>query len=143
MNTSWLSVLLATAAFYMIGFVWYGFLFSDAWLAAANMTAEQADASAASKGAMMFVWGLLITFAQAIGVLMVIHHRGAKRLPACLKAAGLLFITIAAPLLTYAALYQDYGSQGLWIDYGHILIGYMVMAAIYAAFRGKDAVDVG
>lgn len=140
MNTSWLAVLLATIAFYMVGFICYGFLFEAQWIEASGMTKAEIDASMADKGAMMFVWGLLITLAQAIGVLYVINLAGAKRLPACLKAVFWLFVTIAAPLLAYACLYGDYTLTGILIDYGHIFIGYMVMAAIYSLFRGKDAV---
>ena len=141
-NTSWLAVILATIIFYLIGFVWYGFLFEELWLSEAGMTAEQADAAMAAKGAMVFVWGLLITLAQALGLLWVINHAGAKRLPACLKTAFWLFFMIAAPLLAYACLYGGYSLQGIMLDYGHILIGWLAMAGIYAAFRGKDKIEV-
>lgn len=140
-NTSWLAVILATVAFYMIGFAWYGFIFQDVWLAASGMTAAETEAMAEAQGAMMFVWGLLITLAQALGLLWVINLAGAKRLPKCLEIAFWLFLMIAAPLLTYACLYGGYSLKGILVDFGHILIGYLVMAAIYAMFRGKDAVD--
>ena len=141
-NTSWIAVILATLAFYMIGFAWYGFLFSDLWLAASGMTEAQTNAMAEAKGAMMFVWGLLITLAQALGLLWIINIAGAKRAAACLKISFWLFIMIAAPLLAYGCLYGDYSLTGIFVDYGHILIGYLAMAVIYAAFRGKDAIDV-
>ncbi|MEP4051015.1 MAG: DUF1761 domain-containing protein [Litorimonas sp.] len=140
-NTSWLAVILATVAFYMVGFVWYAFLFQDIWLAASGMTLAETEAMAEAQGAMMFVWGLLITLAQALGLLWVINLAGAKRMPKCLEIAFWLFLMIAAPLLTYACLYDGYSLNGILVDFGHILIGYLLMAAIYAVFRGKDAVD--
>jgi len=142
-NTSWLAVLLATLAFYLIGFAIYGFIFQNVWLEAANMTAEEADAMAQAQGPMMFVWGLLITMAQALGLLWVINLAGAKRLPACLKTAFWLFLMISAPIMTYACLYQGYTLHGILVDFAHILFGYLAMAAIYAAFRGKDKVEIG
>lgn len=142
-NTSILAVLLATLAFYMIGFAWYGFLFQDIWLASSGMTQAETEAMAQAQGAMMFVWGLLITLAQALGLLWVINLAGAKRLPACLSAAFWLFTMIAAPLLAYACLYGGYNLQGILVDYGHILLGYLAMGAIYAAFRGKDKLEIG
>ena len=66
-NTSWLAVILATLAFYMIGFVWYAFLFQDVWLAASGMTLAETEAIAEAQGPMILVWGLLITLAQAFG----------------------------------------------------------------------------
>jgi len=142
-NTSWLAVLLATLAFYLIGFAIYGFIFQDIWLAASGMTLAETEAMAEAQGAMMFVWGLLVTLAQALGLLWVINLAGAKRLPKCLSIAFWLFLMIAAPLLAYACLYGGYSLQGILVDYGHILVGYLAMAAIYAAFRGKDALEIG
>lgn len=140
-NTSWAAVLLATIAFYMVGFVWYGFLFQDLWLAASGMTEEQTMVIAENKGAMMFVWGLLLTLAQALGLLWVLNLAGAKRLAASLKIAFWLFVMIAAPLLAYTCLYGTYPLEGILMDYGHILLGWLAMGAIYAAFRGKDKID--
>ena len=140
-NTSWAAVLLATLAFYMVGFVWYGFLFQDLWLAASGMTEEQTMVIAENKVAMMFVWGLLLTLAQALGLLWVLNLAGAKRLAASLKTAFWLFVMIAAPLLAYTCLYGTYPLEGILMDYGHILLGWLAMGAIYAAFRGKDKID--
>ena len=140
-NTSWGAVLLATIVFYLIGFAFYGFLFQDIWLAASGMTMAETEALAAAQGPMMFVWGLLITLAQALGLLWVINLAGAKHVPACLKIAFWLFVMIAAPLLAYACLYGGYSLAGILVDYGHILLGYLAMSVVYAMFRGKDQAD--
>lgn len=139
-DTSWLAVILATIVAFMIGAIWYGPLFGEVWQAASGMTEERTSASMERKGIMMWVSGLAITFGQAIGVLMVIHLAGAKRLPACLKAAFFLWLTVAAPIMGYACTWQDYPIEGFWVDASSALIGYLTMAAIYAAFRGKDKV---
>ena len=52
-NTSWLTVLLATIVFYLIGFTVYGILFQDIWLAASGMTQAQTEALAQAQGPMM------------------------------------------------------------------------------------------
>lgn len=139
-NTSWLAVLLATIVFYLVGFAVYGFLFQDVWLAASGMTMAETEAMAAAQGPMMFVWGILITLAQALGLLWIINLAGAKRMGACLSIAFWLFVMIAAPLLAYACLYGGYSLAGILVDYGHILFGYLAMAGVYALFRGKDVV---
>jgi len=140
-NTSWLAVIIATAAFYMIGFAWYAVLFQDIWLAASGMTLAETEAMAEAQGPMMFVWGILITLAQALGLLWVIDRMGAKRLPKCLEIAFWMFLMFAAPLLAYSCLYGGYSLSGILVDYGHILVGWLVMALIYALFRGKDRID--
>ncbi len=141
-DTSWLAVILATIGFYMVGFVWYAFLFQEAWLTASGMTREETEIMAEAQGPMMFVWGLLITLAQAIGLLWIINLADAKGLSKCLEVAGWLFLMIGAPLLAYACLYGGYSLTGILIDYGHILIGWLVMAAIFAGFRGKKNMPV-
>jgi|GEM_PF-432161 len=143
-NTSWLAVLLATLVFFIIGAIWYGFLFESQWLAAEGITKEVADARMAEMGMGKWLFfALLITLGQAIGVLMVIHLAGAKRMAACLKWVFWLLITIVAPLMAYACIYGGYPLSGYMIDIGHLAIGYLAMAAIYAAFRGKDKVEIG
>ena len=141
-NTSWGAVLLATLAFYMVGFVWYAFLFQEIYLAASGLTAEQTEKIAADKGIMMLVWGLLITLAQALGLLWVLNLAGAKRLSTSLNITFWLFTMIAAPLLAYNCLYGTYPLSGILVDYGHILLGWLAMGAIYAAFRGKDKIEL-
>jgi len=141
-NTSWLAVIAATIAFFILGSLWYGLLFADPWQAASGVTEAMAEARMAEMGmAMWLFYALLITFAQAIGLLMVLNLAGVKRLPASLKTAFWLVITIVAPVLAYACIYTGYSLTGFLIDFGHMLVGYLIMAAIYSAFRGKDAVD--
>ena len=90
------------------------------------------------EGAMMFVWGPFITLASALGLLWDINLAGAK----CLAIAFWLFLMIAAPLLTYACLYDGYSLTGILVDFGHILVGWLAMAAIYVLFRRKDKIEV-
>ena len=44
-NTSCLAVLLAVLALYMVGFLWYGFLFQETYLAAVGMSTEEMEAA--------------------------------------------------------------------------------------------------
>lgn len=141
-NTSLIAVLIATLVFFAIGAVWYGPLFEAQWLNAAGMTQEQAQAHMTQMGIPIWLfWALLITAAQAIGVLMVIHKNGAKRMKACLETTFWVLITLVGPVLAYTSIYQGLSLTGFLIDFGHLFIGYMTCAAIYALFRGKDAID--
>ncbi len=131
-NTSCLAVLLAALAFYLVGFLWYGFLFQETYLNAVGMSAEEMEAAS---NPMMMVWGLLITIVQALGLLWLIDKTGAKGLSGCLMSTFWLFLMIAAPLMAYGCVYNGYSLAGILVDYSHILFGYLAMAAIYARFR--------
>lgn len=138
-NTSWIAVIVATVAFFMFGWLWYGMLFEEAWLAAEGITQEIAAARMAETGMGQWLFfALLITFGQAVGLLMVLHLAGAKRMPASLKYAFWLAVTIVGPVLAYQSVYSGYPLSGFLIDIGHLLIGYLIMATIYAAFRGRN-----
>lgn len=142
MNTSWLAVIIATLVFFGVGAAWYSVLFEAQWLEASGMTKEQADTAMAETGMGKWLFfALLITLAQAIGILMVINHAGAKRLKACLRVTFWLVVTVVAPLVAYACVYNGYSLTGYLVDIGYLFVGYMVCAVIYSMFRGKDAVD--
>ncbi len=83
----------------------------------------------------------MITLAQARGLLWVINLAGAKRWRKCLEIAFWLSLMIAAPLLTYACLYDGYSLTGIFVDFGHILLGWLAMAMIFAIFRGKVKIE--
>lgn len=141
-HTNILAVVLATIAFFILGWIWYGPLFGDAWMAAEGVTEEVARARLEEMGIVTWLSSaLLLTLGQAVGVLMVIHLAGAKHIPACLSAAFWLAVTIALPIIGYASVYGGYPFNGFLIDAGHLLLGYLLMATIYAMFRGKGAVD--
>ena len=140
-NTSFLAVIIATIVFFAIGSLWYGAIFETQWLKAAGMTPADADAQMQKTGMVGWLfWALVITLAQAIGVLMVIHKNGAKRMKACLETTFWLIVTIVAPILSYASIYTGLTLAGFLIDLGHLSIGYLSCAAIYALFRGKGAI---
>ena len=66
-----ISLVLATIAFYMLGFLWYSFLFVDQWMHLTGITATDALVRGEQLGAMMYVWGLLITLAQVLGTTLI------------------------------------------------------------------------
>ena len=142
-GTSLLGLLAATLVFYIIGFVWYGILFDAMWMELSGITLEEATANNEKLGIMMYVWGLLISFAQVLGLNYLVNLGRASRLKACVKVCVKVAVLIALPILGYSALYGGAPVKLLAIDFGHMLIGYIAVGAVLAAFRGKDAIGEG
>lgn len=140
-GTNLLGILAATIAFYMVGFLIYGILFQDQWLALNDMTMAQAEAINADLGPMMYVGGLLMTFMQVLGLNYVLNQSGASLLGTCAKIGAIIAVLIALPLMAYASLYEGRALGALWMDFGHILIGYVAACIVLSFFRGKDAID--
>ena len=90
-------------------------------------------------GAMMWVWGILISLMQVIGLAMVINWAGASRLFTCIKVSWVVALLIALPLMAYATLYEGKPIQLLGIDGLHILLGYSLVAVVLSFFRSKES----
>ena len=134
-NTSLIGLILATLAFYMVGFLWYGILFDAPWMEMAGMTEAEALARNTELGAMMFVYGLLITLAQVIGLNWLIDKAGAYGVQSCIAVALMVATFIALPVMLYAWLYEGDSFRGDILDLGHLSVGYGLAALVLSVFR--------
>ncbi len=137
-GVSIVGLLLATVVFYLLGYAWYGFLFAEEWMALTHMTEEIANANMQKLGAMMWVWGIVITLAQVIGLAMVLHWASASKLLTCVKISATMALLFALPVMAYGNLYEGKSIHLLGIDGLHILIGYILVGAILSHFRSND-----
>lgn len=139
-GTSLLGILAATIVFYLVGFVWYGVIFADAWMAAQGITEEAAMARNAELGVMMWVWGLVITLMQVIGLSYVLQQSSASVLMTCAKIGAVIAVLFALPFSMYSWLYAGTSHELILIDFSHLLVGFVLACVVLSFFRGKDAV---
>lgn len=140
-GTNLLGILAATVAFYIVGMLIYGILFSEQWMHLNDVTVEAAKARGESMGIMMYVWGFLITLMQVLGISYVLHQSSASRPLTCAKIAAILAVLIALPIMLYGWLYLGKNLHAIGFDLMHILIGNVVVGVVMSFFRGKDAID--
>jgi len=137
-GSSLLAIFLATLLFYMVGFMIYGLLFSEQWLAYAGMTEAQATARSDALGPMMFIWGLLLTLAQVLGIALFLKKANANSAGKGLIKGAILATLFALPVMAYNWLYQGSSANLLGLDYIHLLIGYGVAGGVLGFFRRKN-----
>jgi len=137
-GSSLLAIFLATLLFYIIGFMIYGLLFGEQWMAFAGMTEAEALARNEALGPMMFVWGLLITLAQVLGIALFIKNADVTSAAKGLIKGAMLATLFALPVMAYNWLYQGSSANLLGLDYAHLLIGYSLAGAVLGFFRRKD-----
>lgn len=127
---SWLGALLAGIAFFAVGGVWYGALFSKPWMVAAGVTEEQARES---NMAMVFGGTLVLEVIAAVGLAAVI---GSDASPGSGLVTGLLIaVLIVVPVLGVMSLYERKGVT-LWaLNAGYNLVGFAIMGAIIGALQ--------
>ncbi len=134
-GSSLLGVLLATIAFYMVGFTWYGVMFVDEWMVLNGISVAEAEARSANMGAMMYVWGILISLVQVIGLSAVLNWSRASLLMTCAKVCLTIAVLISTPVLAYGTLYAGFPVKLLIIDASHLIVGYVLVGVVLSFFR--------
>jgi hypothetical protein len=124
-------VLAGTAAFFLVGAVWYGALFAKPWQRAAGLSDESLQS-----GNMALIFGLAFAFEMLIA--MVLWHLVARTDPAphvvmmmatgfavgvMIPAIGINYLFLRKPLLLFL------------IDAGHFIVGMAAMGGVFIAFR--------
>ncbi len=127
------AVLAASVAFYFVGFLWYGLIFSDIWMAEMGIPASAMEEG---QNPLWMVGGFVITVMQAVGIGLVLKWKSAANMNAAIMAALILWITIAVPFAAYGYLYGVAHSLTLFmIDASHLLVGWVVSAIILSLIK--------
>jgi len=125
-------VLVASVVFFLVGWVWYGMLFQDAYMASTGMTADQAE----SGFDVYMLGGFIITAMQVIGVGLVMKWKGASDLGGAVTTAVILWFFLALPFCHYGYLYStDHNSMMLMVDASHLLVGWVASAIVLSFFK--------
>lgn len=142
-GTSLLGILAALIVFYALGMIWYSAIFAETWMTLSGITEEVATARREAMGPMFIVWGLLITLLQVLGLSYVLQQSGASVLGTCAKIGAILAVLFALPFAGYASLYGGAPVKLMMVDFGHLLVGWVLSCIIMSFFRGADAVGEG
>ena len=127
-------IIVASLAFYFVGFLWYGFLFSDAWMGAHGVTAEDAK----GESPVWMAGGFLITVVQVIGLAIVLRWKGAASPTAAATTAATLWCFFALPFSLYNYIYlPSHGAILLQVDASHLLVGWIVAAITLSFFKPR------
>ncbi|MCK5744592.1 MAG: DUF1761 domain-containing protein [Oricola sp.] len=126
------AVIVASVAFFMVGWLWYGVLFVDAYMESTGMSADEA-------GGAFDIWmagGFLITLMQVIGLGLVMKWKGEASPAAAATTAVVLWVFLALPFTMYPYLYTPaHDSAMLMIDASHLLVGWVVSAVVLCLIK--------
>ena len=124
-----LAVVLATAAFWLIGALWYGVLFGKLWQRETGITERPAGSRIA------LVMGLTLAF-EMLAVLTLAHlvaRTGPAPHVVLMMAAGFA-LTVMTPAIGINYLHQNKSLTLFLIDAGHFLAGMLAAGAVLIAF---------
>lgn len=129
----WLAVLVAGVAAFMVGGVWYGALFSKAWMAARGVTPESVDKSNVTT---LFAITAVLDVVMAFFMDHVLGtYTPAPGLHLTLLIAGGLALGFVIPAMLVNYLYQQATVKLMLIDSGHWLFAFLAMGAVLALMR--------
>ena len=125
------AILAASAAFFAVGALWYGVLFSKAWQRAAGL--GEADLRG---GNMALIFGLTFLFEMLIAV--VLAHQFAMTGPSdrviMMMAVG-FGAAVMTPAIGINSLYQRKPLSLFLIDSGHFIAGMAAMGGVFTLFN--------
>jgi hypothetical protein len=136
MKTNYAAVLVAALAYWVLGALWYGFLFAQPWMALEHLSEEQVKS-------MNPVLPYLITFALNLLIAFVLAQiciwRSANTAARGAALGILLWIGFIGPVTFTNYMYEMRPLQLFAINEFYSLVGLSLMGAILGAWTKKAA----
>jgi hypothetical protein len=136
MRTNYAAVAVSALVYWLLGAVWYGFLFSKPWMALEHMTDAQAKS-------MNPVLPYIITFALNLLIALVLAQicawRNANTAARGAAVGILLWIGFIGPVTFTSYMYEIRPMQLFAINEFYSLVGLCLMGAILGAWTKKAA----
>jgi hypothetical protein len=136
MKPNYLAVFVSALAYWLLGAVWYGVLFSKPWMALEHLTEEQArNMNPVLPYVITFVLNLLIAFVLA----QICAWRNANTAARGAALGILIWIGFLGPITYTTYMYEMRPKELFAINEFYALVGLCVMGAILGAWKKKPA----
>ena len=136
MKTNYAAVIVAAIAYWLLGAVWYGVLFSKPWMALENMSIEQAKSmNPVLPYVITFVLNLLIAYSLA----QICIWRNANTMGRGASVGVLLWIGFVGPITFTTYMYEMRPKELFAINEFYPLAGLVLMGAVIGAWTKKSA----
>jgi surface polysaccharide O-acyltransferase-like enzyme len=136
MKTNYAAVFISAIAYWLLGAVWYGVLFSKPWMALENISIEQAKSmNPVLPYVITFVLNLLIAYSLA----QICIWRNANTVGRGASVGVLLWIGFVGPITFTTYMYEMRPKELFAINEFFPLAGMVLMGAIIGAWTKKSA----
>jgi hypothetical protein len=132
-GVNWIAVVVAVVLMQALGFLWYGPLLGEAWLAA--MPAPPADDNMTTT----MVLGVLNTVIVAVGLAWLFARLGVTGLMPALATAFLVWLFFSFTTMAIDYLYLGHNARLVAINMGYQLVSYLVAGAVLGLMRRRAA----
>ena len=126
---NWLAIIVAAIAFYAIGFIIYGAVFSKLWMQVSGYTQEQLKPH---------MWKMAISTIMpvltAIGLAIILKMCGVTNLAAGLVVTSQIWFFLILSTRLYSFVYSPERPGLLIMDAIHLLLGFLAAGAVISAW---------
>ena len=127
-NMSWIAIIVAAAAGFFVGGLWYGPLFGKAWMKERGFTEEELK-----EGNMALIYGttFLLSIVSAIFLGHLLAHFGEMSMRSTLMIAVGVAIGFIAPAIGTNYLFSRATFKLFAIDAGYWIVFYAAMGLVF------------
>ena len=136
MKTNYLAVIVAAIAYWLLGAIWYGVVFGEAWMALEHMTEERARSM---NPVLPYVITLLLNLLIAYALAQICIWRNADTLGRGASVGVLLWIGFVGPVTFTTYMYEMRPKELYAINQFFPLAGFVLMGAILGGWKKKSA----
>ena len=136
MKTNYAAVVVAAIAYWMLGAVWYGVLFSKPWMELEHMSMEQAKSM---NPVLPYVITLLLNLVIAYVVAQICVWRNANTVGRGAAVGVLLWVGVVGPITFTTYMYEMRPHLLFAINEFYPLAGLVLMGAILGTWTKKAA----
>lgn len=145
-----LGVVLGAVAMFFVGFIWYGLLFQEPWMAANGLffageaketmqwlTADGVQTLAADAGPdpMTMLMGFVLSLVLSFGLGWHMKQKNISKLGTAALFGLWMSLLIGVPLMAYDTVYTPFGSlMGLFVDGGHTVVTFVAACIVLSFF---------
>jgi hypothetical protein len=136
MKTNYVAVVVAAVAYWILGAIWYGALFSKPWMALEQMTDERARSM---NPVLPYVITMVLNLLIAYVLSQIILWRNGNTAGRGAAIGVILWVGLIGPI-TFTTYMYEMRSHTLWaINEFYSLAGLVLMGAILGAWKKKTA----
>lgn len=135
-GTSWVAVLATVVLLQILGFLWYGPLFGDRWMAAMEGLPQHGDM------ATTMILGVVNTVIVVIGLNWLLTRLRPASLSAALGAALAAWFFFDFTTMAVDYLYLGHSLELVAINMGYQLVAYLVAGAVIGAVARRRSTGI-
>lgn len=133
---NWISVLVATLAYFALGAIWYSFLFKNKWIQYQGISVEDMGKPDAKKGVgAIMLASFVVMFIVSVGLAVLAEYMSLTGLHHGIHLGLVTGVCFAATSIAINMLYEKKPLGLFFINAGYQVVGTIIAAIIIVCWR--------